>query len=61
MLDVILKKLKFLLKRYCVLCMKDLVKDDFLRFFGRVFFERKVVIRKDESEVIIYNNLKSVI
>ncbi|XP_068736929.1 uncharacterized protein [Montipora capricornis] len=58
--DVTLRKLKPLLKRYCVSCMKDSAKDDLLRSLGRVLFERKVVTR-NESEVITHSNLKSVI
>lgn len=58
--EVTLKKLKPFLKRYCVPCMKDSAKDDLLRSLGRVLFERKVVKRKDESEVITHNNLKTV-
>ena len=62
MSDVTLKKLKPLLKTYCVPCMNDSAKDDLLRSaLGRVLFERKVVTRKDESEVITHSNLKSVI
>ena len=53
MSDVTLKKLKpLMLRRYCVPCMKDSVKDDLLRSLGRVLVERKVISRKDESEVI---------
>lgn len=53
LLDVIIKKLKFVLK-ICIFCMKDFVKEIFLSFFGRVFFERKIVVRKDSRDVIIY-------
>ena len=56
MSHVTLKKLKPLLKRYCVPCMKDSPKDDLLRSLGRVLVERNVVTRKDESEVITHNN-----
>lgn len=54
LLDVIIKKLKFVLKIFCIFCMKDFVKEIFLSFFGRVFFERKIVVRKDCRDVIIY-------
>ena len=56
------EKLKPLLKRYCVLCMKDSAKEDLLRSLRGVLFERKVVTRKDKSEeVITLSNLRTVI
>jgi len=56
------EKLKPLLKRYCILCIKDSAKDELLRSLRGVLFERKVVTRKDKSEdVITVNNLRTVI
>ena len=59
--DVTLEKLKPELKSYCVPCMKDSAKEDLLSSLGRVLFERNIVIRKDNSEVITHTNLRTAI
>lgn len=55
--NVTLKKLKPALKSYCIPCMKDSAKEDLLRSLGRVLYERKIVLRKNNKEVITHNNL----
>ena len=58
--DFTIKKLKPALKTFCIPCMKDSAKETLLSSFGRVLFERKIVIRKDSRNVITHQNLKTV-
>jgi len=58
--DVTIKKLKPVLKMFCIPCMKDSAKETLLSSLGRVLFERKIVIRKNSGDVITHQSLKTV-
>ena len=58
---VTMTKLKRECKDHCIPFAKNSSKEDMLRSLGQVLFEKKIVERKDDSEVISYENLVTII
>ena len=54
---VTMTKLKRECKENCIPFAKNSSKEDMLRSLGQALFEKKIVQRKDDSEVINYENL----
>jgi len=58
--SVTLKKLKQLCKLHCIPCMAGTPKEDLLSSLGRVLFEKNIVKRKSNEEVITCDNLVTI-
>jgi len=55
--SVNMSKLKSACKKFCVSSSKDSKKEDLLRSLGQMLFEKKVVKRKNDNEIITHDNV----